>query len=257
MLIVHSQDDESESESLSLSSGSSTQSIYSQEVSNSLHQTKHPSRTNVNSSRSRRNSHHHRPQGQTIHYELHSMVFSGLLIAGILIALLLGVISHLYTQLNLESMKTNETMLSSQTGISESSFRKPTDTKANSDGELPYALLKGSKQSIADNFVVVLPEEVKCQGSMTFFSLQIRMFWESCMDPKQLFSNKLLQAKFLNLNLKRTWHILYQERTDGREMRTRALWDLTPSRPSVEVPVTTSPWEGPTRSFSAEETLLR
>jgi len=188
--IFNSQDDEFESESMPLSSGSSTQSIHSRQLSNAARQVRNSSIKNRNSSLSRRNNNHQRNQLHLSHHDHHLLILAGLLIAGVLIVLPLGIIS----QMKSESMKMNETMLSPQICTSESCSIKNTNTKTNSFDGLSTTFLMGSRQSITDNFVVVQLEEVECYGSITLLSLQVKMFWESCIDPKQLFSNKFIQT---------------------------------------------------------------
>jgi len=202
--IFHSHDDELESESQPLSSGSSTQSVHSQKISNSSRQARNSSKKSTNSTLSRRNHNPHgRNQLHPFHHDHHSMTLAGTLITGVvLIALLLGMISHLYAQDKSESMKMNETVLSPQMCTSESCSPKSTNARASSLDELSFAFLMRSRQSIADNFVVVQPQEVECYGSMTFLSLQFKMFWESCIDSKQLFSSRSVQSALFR---EKTW----------------------------------------------------
>ncbi len=199
MTIFNAHGEELESESLPLSSGSATQSVHSHKPSNSLHQSKNSSEKSKNSSHRRRSDHHH--QRNQLYHERHSsLIIAGLLIVGILliITLSLGMISHFYSHFNLG----NGTMFFPQMDISESCPMKDTNPKTHNFDESSLSFLRGSKQSITDLFVAVQPEEVECYGSMTLFSLQIRMFWESCVDPMHLFSNKLIQKA---LPLEKKW----------------------------------------------------
>lgn len=119
--IFNSHGDELESESISSGSESSTLSLHSQEASNTSRQVRNSSR---NSSRSQRRNNHQRNQLHAFHHDHHSLILTGLLIAGALIVLPLGIIAHLYSNINLGSLKTNETMLSPQISISESTSMK-------------------------------------------------------------------------------------------------------------------------------------
>ncbi len=193
-------DDEIESESLSLSSGSSTQQIQSGELSNSSHQQieRNRNRSSPNKKKSdlsgRRNDRHNMGQLSTSHQEYQFVISTGRLV---LLMILFGVFSYL-----------NETVFfSSHNGISESC-----SVKINADAQ-PKSFDSTSPQTlsffkIADNFVIVQPEEVKCYGWITFLSLQFKIFWNSCINSEQLFSNEFLHKTPLSLSLqnnKKKW----------------------------------------------------
>ncbi len=172
--IFNSHGDELESESISSSSGSSTLPLHSQEASNA---------SGSSSLSQRRNNNHQRNQLHAFHHDHHSLILTCLLIAGALIVLPLGIIAHLYSNINLGSLKTNETMLSPQISISEStSMKNIMNTKTDSFDELS---------------VVVQPQEVECYGSITLLSLQLkceifnRTFQSQIMSIEQLLHNPL------------------------------------------------------------------